>query len=366
MEKLAAVIEQIKPLDDNAMQLAKRRHDTLTKPLGSLGMLEELAIKVAGITGQHLPLIQNKVIITMAGDHGVVREAVSAYPQQVTAQMVVNFVRGGAGINVISRQIGAKVVIVDMGVAQDLSESVLREQYPQGINVIVDKKIGLGTNNIANEPAMSREDAIKAIETGIEIVENELNRGAEIIGIGDMGIGNTTPSSAIVAVITHSPVAAVTGRGTGINDSMLKHKIQVIERAIEINQPDASDPIDVLAKVGGYELGGLAGVIIGCAARRIPVVIDGFITTASGLIAAGITPAVKDYMIASHCSVEIGHKIALAHLNLTPLLNLNLRLGEGTGAALAIFLIDTACKILTDMATFADAGVAEALDNKRA
>jgi len=352
MDKLQSTINRIRPLDEEAMRQAQARQDSLTKPQGSLGLLEELSVKVAGIQGMAQPEIRDKVIVTMAGDHGVVAEGVSLFPQEVTAQMVYNFLRGGAGINVLARHVGARVVVVDLGVAADL------EPHPD-LRV---KKVAYGTKSMAQGPAMSREEAIRAIEVGIEIVESELGRGMDIVGTGDMGIGNTTPSSAMVAALTGAPVADVTGRGTGIGDQQLAHKIATIERALAVNRPDPADPLDVLAKVGGLEMGGIAGVVLGAAAHRRPVVIDGFISGAGALIAAGLAPQVKDYLIAAHLSVERGHRLVLERLGLTPLLNLNLRLGEGTGAALGISLVEAAVKILNEMATFADAGVSGAVE----
>jgi nicotinate-nucleotide--dimethylbenzimidazole phosphoribosyltransferase len=352
MDKLQSTINRIRPLDGEAMRQAQARQDSLTKPQGSLGLLEELSVKVAGIQGVAQPGIRDKVIVTMAGDHGVVADGVSLFPQEVTAQMVYNFLRGGAGINVLSRHVGARVVVVDLGVAADL------DPHP-GLWV---KKVAYGTKNMAQGPAMSREEAIQSIEVGIEIVESELSRGMDIVGTGDMGIGNTTPSSAMVAALTGAPVADVTGRGTGIGDRQLAHKIATIERALAVNRPDPADPLDVLAKVGGLEMGGIAGVVLGAAAHRRPVVIDGFISGAGALIAAGLASQVKDYLIAAHLSVERGHCLVLERLGLTPLLNLNLRLGEGTGAALGISLVEAAVKVLNEMATFADAGVSGAVE----
>jgi nicotinate-nucleotide--dimethylbenzimidazole phosphoribosyltransferase len=352
MDKLQNTINRIEPLDQEAMRQAQARQDNLTKPQGSLGLLEELSVKVAGIQGTARPKIRDKVIITMAGDHGVTAEGVSLYPQEVTAQMVYNFLRGGAGINALARHVGARVVVVDMGVATDL------EPHP----TLLARKVAYGTKNMAQEPAMSREEAMQAIETGIEIVESELSRGVDIVGTGDMGIGNTTPSSAIVAALTGSTVADVTGRGTGIDDEQLAHKIETVEQALAVNRPDPADPLDVLAKVGGLEIGGIAGVVLGAAAHRLPVVIDGFISGAGALIAAELAPQVKDYLVAAHLSVELGHRPVLERLGLTPLLNLNMRLGEGTGAALGISLVEAAVKILDEMATFADAGVSEAME----
>jgi nicotinate-nucleotide--dimethylbenzimidazole phosphoribosyltransferase len=349
MEKMNHVIGSIKPLDERAMVEAKRRQDNLTKPRGSLGQLESLSIQVAGIKGESRPRISHKVIFTLAGDHGVTEERVSAYPSEVTPQMVYNFLQGGAGINVLARHVGARVDVADLGVG-----SVL-ERHP----ALKDKKVAMGTRNMAKGPAMSREEAIRSIEAGIELVEEELADGIDLLGTGDMGIGNTTPSSAVTAVLTGTDVATVTGRGTGLDDEGWKRKVKVIQKIIEINRPDPKDPIDVLSKVGGFEIGGIAGVILAGGEYRIPVVIDGFISGAAALIATSLSPQVKPYLIASHQSAEKGHKTILDYLCLKPLLNLDLRLGEGTGAALGIFLVEASLKILNEMATFAEAGVSE-------
>ena len=347
---LPQIIKQISPLDEAAMEAAQKRQISLTKPHGSLGRLEELSIKIAGITGKPLPKLEHKAIITMAADHGVVAEGTSLYPQEVTPQMVYNFLNGGAAINVLGHHIGARVIIVDMGVAAGLPE------HPK----LVCKMTGLGTNNMAKGPAMSQEQASTCIQMGIDVVEDEIAKGLDIVGTGDMGIGNTTASSAICAAITGEAVEKVTGRGTGLDDQGLAHKIKVIQQALEVNKPNPQDSIDVLSKIGGFEIGGIAGVILGAAAHRIPVVIDGFISGAGSLIATGICPQVKDYLIAAHTSVEIGHKAILKHLGLTSYLDLNMRLGEGTGAALGISLAEASIKILSEMATFGEAGVSEA------
>lgn len=349
MNKFEQTIEMIKPLDKAAMAEAQSRQDTLTKPPGSLGRLEELSIQLAGIQGKSRPQIKDKAIITMAGDHGVVAEKIGNWPQAVTAQMVDNFLRGGAGINVLAHHIGARVVIVDMGVAGDLKPN------PQ----LLSRKIGYGTKNMCLGPAMTTEQATKSIEAGIDIVNGEMGLGLDIVGTGDMGIGNTTASSAICTVMTGKPVGEVTGRGTGLNDEQLTHKIEVIKRALAVNQPDPSHPLEVLAKVGGFEIGGLAGVMLGAAAKRIPVVIDGFISGAAALIAMALAPQLKDFVIAAHVSAEAGHPALLKHLGLKPLLDLSMRLGEGTGAALGISLAEAAARTLNEMATFAEAGVSE-------
>jgi nicotinate-nucleotide--dimethylbenzimidazole phosphoribosyltransferase len=266
--------------------------------------------------------------------------------------MVYNFIGGGAGINVLARHVGARVVVADLGVASKI------ERHRD----LIDKKVAMGTQNMAKEPAMSREQAIRSLEAGIELVEDELPKGIDILGTGDMGIGNTTSSSAIAAALTGADVATVTGRGTGLDDEVWRRKVEVIQKALEINRPNQNDAIDVLSKVGGFEIGGIAGVILAGAKYRIPVVIDGFISGAAALIATSLSPQVKPYLIASHQSVEPGHKIILEHLDLKPLLNLDLRLGEGTGAALGIFLVEASLKILDEMATFAEAGVSEKND----
>ncbi len=355
MAKIDEVIKNIEPIDNDMMEKAQKRLDNLTKPLGSLGRLEELAKKIVGITGKENPPLKNKVIFTMAGDHGVVEEKVSAYPQEVTLQMVYNFVSGGAGINVLSRHIGARVIVVDMGVKTDISGKMIDASRKNTALKI--KKINYGTKNFTKGPAMTRQEAIKSIESGIEIFEEE--KEIDIVGIGDMGIGNTTPSSAIVAVYTKEKVENITGRGTGIDDASFKNKVEVIERGIKINAPNPEDAIDVLSKIGGFEIGGLAGVILAGAKAKIPVVIDGFISGAAALIAYGLAPRVKDYLIASHCSVERGHRVILNYLGLRPLFDLDMRLGEGTGAALGINLAEAGVKILTEMATFEGAGVSK-------
>ncbi len=344
---LAELLEQIRPLDQDAMQAAQRRQELLTKPPGSLGRLEELSIQVAGITGNPMPRMEKKAVLVMAADHGVVEEGVSAYPQDVTPQMVLNFLRGGAAINACARQAEAQVVVADMGIASDVPAS-------EGLIV---HKIGRGTANLAKGPAMTRAQAVEAVVAGAEIAERVIEAGADIIATGDMGIGNTTPSAAIAAVLCGAAVEDVVGRGTGVDDTGLQRKISAIRQGIEINRPDANDGIDVLAKVGGFEIGGLAGVVLAGAAHRVPVVIDGFISTAAAMIAVCMAPAARDYLIAAHVSQEHGHRAMLKWLRLKPLLDLDMRLGEGTGAVLAMNLVDAACRALTEMATFDEAGV---------
>ena len=350
-KKIAEIVQNIRPINLKLMEKAQNKLDNLTKPQGSLGRLEDFAKRVAGISGTLSPTVKRKVIFVMAGDHGVAEEGVSAYPQEVTFQMVYNFIQGGAAINVLARHIGAKIVVVDMGVAKD---------FPSGKGIVV-KKISYGTKNIAKGPAMSKVEAERAIMAGIEVFEDELSKkGIDIIGLGEMGIANTTSSSAIVACLTKSKVEDVTGRGTGIDESQLKNKIRVIKQAIEVNRPDPEDALNVLSKIGGFEIGGLVGCILAAASHRVPIVIDGFISCVSALIAIKLAPLAKDYIFTSHNSVEKGHKIALKYIEKVPMFDLGMRLGEGTGAALGISFVDAGVKILTQMATFADAGV----DNK--
>lgn len=352
MSGLSDLCALIGPLDAAAMAAARQRLDRLTKPQGSLGRLEELAVALAGMRGRVGGRLARKAVIVAAGDHGVAAEGVSAYPQAVTAQMVLNFLAGGAAINVLARQTGARVVVADLGVATELPD------HPD----LVRRKIGPGTRDMAREPAMAPGEAEAAIAAGVAILEAERERGLDLVATGDMGIANTTAASALTAALTGAPVAAVTGRGTGISDDQLRHKVTVIERALATTRPDPADPLDVLAKVGGYEIGGLVGVILGGAARRLPVVIDGFIAGAAALLACELCPAARRYLIAAHTSVEQGHRLILERLELAPLLNLNLRLGEGSGAALAFHLLDDALAILEEMATFDEAGVAERED----
>ena len=345
---LNEVIEQIEPLNKTAMNAAQERQNSLTKPAGSLGRLEEISIQLAGITGKAIPSIKEKVIITMAGDHGVVAEGVSAFPQEVTPQMVMNFLAGGAAINVLARHIGARVVVVDMGVANEIQGAGEK---------LIRRKVGSGTANLAKGPAMTREQAVESIQSGIEIALAEIARGADIIGTGDMGIGNTTPSAAIACALMNQSPEKIAGRGTGVDDEGLKRKISAIQRALDVNKPNANDGLDVLSKVGGFEIGGLAGVMIGAASKRVPVMVDGFISTAAAMIAVTLAPQCKDYLISAHRSKEYGHGAMLEWLGLKPLLDFDLRLGEGTGAALGISMAEAACKILAEMATFGEAGV---------
>ncbi|TKB59057.1 MAG: nicotinate-nucleotide--dimethylbenzimidazole phosphoribosyltransferase [Nitrospira sp.] len=343
------IIDRIQPTDARLLVQAQARLDRLTKPIGSLGRLEELAARYVMITGEMNPKVPRGAVFTFAADHGVTVEGVSAYPSAVTAQMVLNFLRGGAGVNVLARHVGIEVRVVDIGVAFDF------ESAPG----LIQRKVMPGTKNLMVESAMSLAQAEQALHVGIELATEAAHEGIGLIGTGEMGIGNTTASSAIAAVMTGRSVAEVTGRGTGIDDAGHARKIDVIQHALALHRLDSTQAMEVLAKVGGLEIGGLAGLMLGAAAARIPVVLDGFIAGAAALIAVGLEPRCKDYLIASHQSVERGHRAILDHLGLKPLLDLDLRLGEGTGACLGMSLVFAAIKILAEMATFDEAGVSE-------
>jgi nicotinate-nucleotide--dimethylbenzimidazole phosphoribosyltransferase len=340
-------INSIQPVSRDFYARAQVALNQLTKPVGSLGRLEELAAQYVAISQELPPGMPKPVVFTLAADHGVTREGVSAYPSSVTAQMVLNLLNGGAAINVLASQVGAKVRVVDMGVETDLGNH-------SGLLV---HKIGYGTDNFAHGPAMSQEQALQSIEVGIRLARDAYADGLRILGMGEMGIGNTTSSSAIAAIMTGQSVLKVTGKGTGVDAKGLTKKVRIIEQGIQHNQPEINNPVDVLAKVGGFEIGGLVGLIMGGAACRIPVVLDGFISGVSMLLARAMIPDCRDYVIASHCSAECGHRSVLEHLGLDPLLELDLRLGEGTGACLAIGLLQAGIACLRDMATFDSASV---------
>jgi nicotinate-nucleotide--dimethylbenzimidazole phosphoribosyltransferase len=346
------LISSIRPLDAEAMDKCQFRLDNLTKPLGSLHSFENLARQMSGITGKARPRSLRKSIILMAGDHGVAAEEVSACPQEVTAQMVHNFCRGGAAVNVFAEHVAADLVLVDVGVASELPSSL----------PVHHEKIAYGTQNIVYNPAMTREETIRAIEVGIKIARQQVEKGAQILGLGEMGIANTTPSTAIIACYSPKPLTELTGRGTGISDERLTKKIRVIETALVVNRPDKNDPLDVLSKVGGLEIAGLVGVILGAAAGGAAVVLDGLITAAAALIAVKLTPKVKDYLVGSHLSVEPAHQAALELIDVPAYLHLDMRLGEGTGAALGMSLINASLHVLNDMKTFGEAAVAVAED----
>ena len=344
---LQSALDRIKAVNPERMAEIQARIDRQAKPKGSLGRLEEFARRYVAITGREE--VGKKVVLTFAGDHGVVAEGVSAFPKEVTPQMVLNFVEGGAAINALARHAGADVIVVDMGVDDDF----------QPMDGLLLKKVGRGTANFTRGPAMSREDAIRCLETGIDLAVSCREAGVELVATGDMGIGNTTPSSAIAAVFTGLTAAQVTHRGTGIDDATLAHKIRVIEQGLRVNKPDPGDPVDVLAKVGGFEIGGIAGLVIGCAAMGIPVIVDGFISTAGALIASELHGHVRDYIFAAHQSVEIGHRHMLERIGQRPMLDLEMRLGEGTGGALAMGLVEASLRALREVKTFDEAGVAK-------
>lgn len=343
------IIASLKPLDRTALDKAQERLDRLAIPRGSLGRLMAISRQYAGIRRNPLPLVRGKRIYTFAADHGVVEEGVSAFPKQVTREMVFNFMRGGAGINVLAGHAGAEVVVVDIGVDYDFPE----------IKGLLVRKVRRGTGNISRGPAMTRDEAVRAIAVGIELAQDAARQNIDIIGTGDMGIGNTTPSSAIIAAFSGLPAAEVTGRGTGISDEALRKKIEAVARALSVNRPNPADPIEVLAKVGGLEIAGICGLIIGAAAEGLAVVIDGFISGAGALVACELNPVIKDYLFAGHLSVEKGHRVMLERMGLKPLFDLDMRLGEGTGAALGIWLVEAGVKVLTQMLTFDEAGVTE-------
>ncbi len=343
-------VEAVRVPDAAAVRAATERQGTLTKPPGSLGRLEDLAVRIAGITGMPRPRLEQRLIVVAAGDHGVAARGVSAYPQEVTAQMVGNFLAGGAAINVLADHAGARVRVVDAGVASETPED----------SALLRLRLGPGTADIAEGPAMSRADAHASIAAGIALLQRErAEGGVDIVGCGEMGIGNSTSAAAIIAAATGRPPRAVTGRGTGVDDERFEQKVRAIEQALQVNRPDATDGIDLLRTVGGFEVGVLAGVYLAAAAEGVPAVIDGLISGAAALVAVTIAPGARDSLIASHRSAEPGHTATLEHLRLEPMLELGMRLGEGSGAALGISLCVAACRLLDEMATFTEAGVSD-------
>ena len=351
MSLLSETIQKIPAIDQPFYEKALDRLANQARPAGSLGRLEEASARLAAIKKTIDVRLPNKYILTCAGDHGILAEGVSLFPQEVTAQMVYNFIDGGASINVLGRHAGAEVRVADFGVNHDFSPDL----------PIFHKKIAKGTNNFFKESAMRRDQAISAIEAGIETIGELCAESAvDMIGTGDMGIGNTSPSSAIIAAFSGISPDKLTGRGTGLDDQGLFHKARVIETALKKHTPDPDDPIDVLAKVGGFEIGGIAGIVIGAAARGMPVLSDGLISTAGTLIAAELSPAVKPYLFAAHQSMEIGHQYMLKRIGMQPLLHLNMRLGEGTGAALAMEILDAATRVLAEIKTFDEVNIENA------
>ncbi|TAJ21544.1 MAG: nicotinate-nucleotide--dimethylbenzimidazole phosphoribosyltransferase [Dehalococcoidia bacterium] len=350
---IAATVEAIRPADGDAANRADERQGRLTKPPGALGRLEGLATRIAGITGHDRPHLDQRLVIVAAGDHGVTAQGVSAFPAEVTAQMVANFLAGGAAINVLASQAGARVLVVDAGVR---SETPV---HPDLLRL----RLGPGTDDISRGPAMTRVLAERAIAEGIALFERErASGGVDIVALGEMGIGNSTSAAAIVATVTDRHPRSVTGRGTGVDDTHYELKVAAIERALQVNAPDPTDGVGLLAALGGFEIGVLAGAYLAAAAARVPAVIDGVISGAAALVAQAIAPDAVDAFIASHRSVEPGHHAMLEHLRLEPMLDLGMRLGEGSGAALGISLCVAACRLLDEMATFDEAGVSDSED----
>lgn len=348
MAGLEVQFPAIAPRNQEASEQTRQHVDQLTKPLGSLGRLEELAVELAGMTGETFPVVTPPGVLVFAADHGVAAEGVSAYPQEVTAQMLLNLVNGGAGINVFARQIGAIQKFIDVGVAVEV-------EAPG----IIKRRIKAGSGNMLKEAAMSADEAQRALAIGIEMAEQIIDEGAKVLIVGEVGIGNTTASSAILAALTGADPDEIVGRGTGLDDAGWQRKKAVVREALALHRPDADRPLDVLAKVGGLEIGAMAGAMIGAAARRVPVLLDGFIATVAALLAVRLAPGVADYLIAGHRSQEPGHTYVLNVLGKQPLLDLNLRLGEGSGAAVAFSIVEASSRMVREMATFAQAGVSD-------
>jgi len=346
MEIFEKTVAGIRPAYEESKKEAAERLDKLVKPIGSLGKLEDIAVKISGITGKQKNSFEKKVTIIMASDNGVVEEGVSAAPQAVTALMTINFLKGVTGVCVLSKHAGADIRVVDIGVGSDL-------KYPG----LISRKIRKGTSNMAKGPAMSREEAISAIETGIEMVSQLVKEGYSLFGTGEMGIGNTSTASAVAMAFLGCSSEEAVGKGVGLTEEGYANKKSVIERAISINKPDSNDPIDVLSKVGGFDIAGMTGCFLGAAYCRVPIVIDGFISAAAALAAYRINPLVRDYIIPSHLSEEPGYSLVINEIGLKPLLDLNMRLGEGSGCPLAFNIIEAAEAIISDMATFEEATI---------
>ena len=346
------ILEGIKPVDHSWLERAQARTAQLVMPTRALGRLHDIAEQICGIRETLEPTIDRKAILIMAGDHGVAGDGVSAYPQEVTGAMVQTFLAGGAGINAISRHVDADVWVVDMGIIPEIDAGAM----PGGDRLLV-RKVRPGTDSLLKGPAMTRREAEASVMEGFQQAADLFDKGLDILGTGDMGIANTTPSAAIGAVITGAELDVMVGRGTGVDDDGLRQKREVVRKGIAINNPDKADGLDVLAKVGGFEIGGIAGSILAGAYHRRPIVVDGFISTAGALIAASLCPQAKDYLIAGHCSEESGHRTMLEHLGLNPVLDLGMRLGEGTGGALAMSIVEGALKVFREVLTFEEAGV---------
>lgn len=349
---LEEIVKKIQPVGSEWVEKAREHTLQLAIPPRALGRLHEISERICGIQETLQPEVFSKAFLVMAGDHGVASDGVSAFPQEVTGEMVKNFLRGGAGINVLARNVGAEVLVVDMGIIPDVDPG--SSEYRNRFHI---RKVGRGTANIARGPAMTRAQAEQSILHGFNIASELFSTGVRMLGTGDMGIGNTTPSAALGAVLTGKPINEMVGRGTGIGDSAMDNKCEIVKRAIEINRPNAADGLDALAKVGGFEIGGIAGCVLAAAYHRRPAVIDGFISTAGALVAHSLCPAAVDYVFAGHCSEESGHRKMLAYLGLEPILDLRLRLGEGTGAALAMGVIEGAVRVFNEVLTFEQAGV---------
>ena len=348
-KELQQLLNRIEPVDRSLSAVAQAHLDDLTKPQGSLGRLEEIALKYVLATGSLTPVLTKKKICCFAGDHGVALEGVSAFPAEVTPQMVYNMLNGGAAINVLTRHAGVDLDVVDMGVNHDFPD----------LPGLVKRKVKPGSANIAIGPAMSEEDALQAVLSGAELAVEAYKAGFHILGTGEMGIANTTPATALYSVLLDVPVESITGRGTGIDDERLKHKIGIIKQAIEVNASRSDTPFGALAALGGYEIAAITGFVLGAASCRVPVVVDGFISSSGAVVALKLCPAVEDYLFFSHLSNEQGHRVVMQKLGARPILDLDLRLGEGTGAALSMQLIEGALKIYNEMATFSGARVSE-------
>ncbi|MBW2370513.1 MAG: nicotinate-nucleotide--dimethylbenzimidazole phosphoribosyltransferase [Deltaproteobacteria bacterium] len=351
--EIGKVIQAIKPVDQALRPSAQHKIDNKTKPLGALGKMEELAVQMSLIQKTLNPDIRRKVLLVFAGDHGITEEGVSAYPSEVTQQMVTNFLNGGAAINVLCRHHDIDIRIADMGVKADFEDHLLLFQ----------KKVRKGTRNFALEPAMTKTELHDAVLNGMDVFFSESEKAKiDIIGLGEMGIGNTTSASAIISTVTGITPAQTTGRGTGVDDQGLQHKINVIEKALKFHQLDAKDGFEILQKIGGFEIAGMVGAALAAASTQTAIVLDGVISTAAGLVAYLIEPAIGAYFISGHKSFEVAHKAALDHMNLSPLMDFNMRLGEGTGAALAIEIVAAACRVMREMASFDEAGVSKKSD----
>jgi len=355
MGLLDATLKNIQPFDPSLAARVQMRLNSLTKPLGSLGRLEVLALQCATIAQSERPRVDNKVLFVCCGDHGVCDEGVSAYPREVTAQMVYNFLRGGAAISVLARQFGIAVKVVDLGVDHE---------FPPELSGLIQRKVARGTANFVSGPAMTRAQAIEAIEAGIVLATEAIRSGAQLLGVGEMGIGNTTVATALLSALSGLDPQMLTGLGTGIDEAQRRKKLAVVRKALAYHRPDPSDSLQVLADLGGYEIAGIVGICLAGAASHIPVVIDGFIATAGAWIACALHPTVKERLIFAHLSAEQGHRHVLATLEVQPLLDLHMRLGEGTGAALGMNLVDSAVRLLDEMATFAEASVSDRKDKR--